>query len=165
MMRCFLLCLFLCLVHTTLAEDQLLLEATNDRDTHVDRLFLRVDEGGCPTHLLHRQSGKAEKIYATKRLEKGVVLRHESGNDVLTLKTLRFDPEKGAAVILRYLYSGIPPAEYRSVKLVMKRKGGIWSLFQEQTAKPLRAIHFQTNIASVFGIQKSIGIRAIRLLR
>jgi hypothetical protein len=156
-----LLCLLLQAVQ---ADEQLLLRATNDQDSKVDQLFLRLDGAGHPTHLLHRKTGKAEKVYTTGLLAQGVVLRMQSGQEILTLKAIKLDPDKGAAVVLTYLYSAIPPAEYRSVTLLLRKEGTTWSLFRENADKPLKALHFQTNLATALGFQKPIGIRTIKLM-
>jgi len=163
-MRLLLLLAFFFLFSPALSDEQYLLKATSDMDSRVDNLLLQVDSAGRPTHLLHRKKGKPEKVYEVSRLTKGVVLRAQSGKDVLVLRTTGFDPDRGATVFLQYLYSGVPPAEYRSVKLELKKKGHTWSLFSNNGDKPLKAIHFQTNLAQVLGYQKVIGIRSVKLL-
>ena len=146
------------------AEEQLLLTATNDQDSNVDKLILRLDKMGQPTHLIHRQSGKAEKSYSPGTLSKGVVLRRQSGKDLLKLTSMKFDPAKGASVVLDYLYSGIPPAEYKASNFALKREKGKWALYEPSGKKPLKRLHFVANTATVLGFQQAVGIREVKYL-
>lgn len=156
------LLLILCL-GSVLADEQLLLTATNDLDTGVDKLWLRLDTQGEPTHLLHRQEGKSEKTYTPSALEKGVVLRRQSGKDLLVLRTESFEASKGATIVITYLYNGIPPAAHRSMKLQLRRVKDKWRVFKDGSDESVGSMRFLANLASVFGFQQAVGIREIQL--
>lgn len=163
-MRTLIALLILLVAGTGLAEEQLLMKAANDQDSKVDSLLLRLDEKGRPTHLLHRRSKGRESIYTPQNLAQGVVLRKQSGYDLLVLRTLKFDPESGAKIELRYLYSGVPPQEYRTLTLSLKKSGKLWSLFKSGESNPIKSLMFQANLASIFGVMQPVGIRAVKVL-
>lgn len=156
--------LVLALVGVAAAEDQLLLTATNDQDQNVDKLLLRLNKKGEPTHLVHRRTGKDTSAYTPVELSKGVVLRRQMGKDLLLLKTTQFNPSNGAAVVMNYLYSGLPPEQYKNLRFDLKRRNGKWFLFKDGAKKPLRKLHFMANMGTVFGIPQAVGIRQIKLL-
>lgn len=156
--------LFLFLIAAVSAEEQTLLTATNDKDSRTEELVLRLDDAGRLDRLIHRLDAK-DKLYTVADLEAGAVLRRQSGNDVLFLTIEDFEPLKGALVRIKYLYNGIPPAEYRQLTFELRKKGGLWGLFQAQNVKPITALRFLTNYATIFGFVQPVGIKDVQIIR
>ena len=151
------------LLQPVLAKDQFLVKATNDQDKSVDELSLRVDKNGRLTHLLHIPSGRAQLVYSPGQLKNGVVLRRKSGRDLVTLKMQQFSPEKGAKVLLTYLYSAVPMESYRSLTLELTQdKDGGWCLKDSKGTK-IGSMHIKANMASVMGYRQAVGIQALEL--
>ena len=149
-------------VHPALAKDQFLVKATNDQDKSVDELSLRVDKSGRLTHLLHIPSGKAQIAYSPDQLKSGVVLRRKSGRDLVTLKMQQFSPEKGAKVLLTYLYSAVPMESYRSLTLELAQDKTGWCL-KDSKGNKIGSMHIKANMASVMGYRQAVGIQALEL--
>lgn len=158
-MRSFLLVLtsFFLFALPVQAEDQFLIRATNDQDSTVDELSLRMDGKGRLTHLLHVPSGREQLSYSPDELKRGVVLRKKSGRDLIVLKMQKFSPERGATVLLSYLYSAVPTETRRSVDLSLVREGKDWVL-KDSAGKTLVSMHIEANIATVLGYRQPVGI-------
>lgn len=159
------ICLLLLLTASSWAEDQILVKATNDKDAVKDKLLLRLDSSGDLSRLVHKASKKKVKIFTPEDLKSGAVLRKESGRDLILLKIRNFDPKRGASVTLSYLYSGIPPSEYREITMALRKKDGRWSLYDGKSKKPVKALRFLTNYAGVFGYVQPVGIKEIQIVR
>lgn len=157
----FLVC-FLLTVLPLGAEDQFLLRATNDQDSSVDELSLRLDPRGRLTHLLHIPSGRSQIAYSPVELERGVVLREKSGRDLVVLKMLKFSPERGATVLLNYLYSAVPIESRRSLELGLVREGDDWVL-KDSNGDSVASMHIKANIATVLGYRQPVGIERLIL--
>jgi hypothetical protein len=149
----------------SLGKEQKLLTATNDEDESRDTLLLDVDSQGRPGRLIHRRTGHPERRFSVSQLREGVVLRQKSGQDLLLLKLLDFDPERAADIKLTYLYSGLPPARYKSLSLELERSDGKWSVYHGDSRKPVESMRFLGHRVSVLGLQKTVGIREVRMLR
>lgn len=165
-MRNFLVAFFILLFFAVAqAEEQLILTATNDQDAKVDTLYLRLDSKGQATHLVHRASGVKERVYTSSTIEKGVVLKRKSDRDLIVLSTKDFKPKAGGAFVLRYLYTGLPPQEYRSEVFQIENKNGSWAVYQGKVDKPISAILFRANTVTAFGLTKAVGIKDIQIKR
>lgn len=145
-----------------LAEDQLLVKATNDQDKSVDELSLRIDKSGRLTHLLHIPSGRTQIAYSPGQLKSGVVLRQKSGRNLVTLKMQQFSPDKGAKVLLTYLYSAVPMESYRSLTLELTQDKDGWVL-KDSKGTRVGSMHIKANMASVMGYRQAVGIQALEL--
>lgn len=164
MRRTVYLCLlFLLLVGIASAKEQFLIKATNDQDSTVDELALKLDERGRLTHLLHTRSNGKTYSYAPPALAKGVVLRRKSGRDLITLKTTQFSPDKGADVVLTYLYSAVPTEQRRALKLKLVRDKEKWTL-ASPSGKAIQSLYIKANVASVMGFTQAIGIAELKLI-
>ncbi|MGE0493196.1 MAG: hypothetical protein AB7S38_28560 [Vulcanimicrobiota bacterium] len=154
--------LFLLLVAPGLADQQVLLTTTSDRDSERDVLRLELDSSGHPLALIQVRD-KKETHFTQADLEQGAVLKHEAGRDVAILYADSFDPEKGGRFRLHYLVSGIPPVSYDDFYLHLKPDSdGSWHLYLPGRAKPLKRLHFVLNRVGALGYQKIIGIKTIR---
>lgn len=147
-----------------LAKEQLLMTATNDQDKKIDKLSLKFDSEGVPTHLLHSRTGEKTTSYTAESLTEGVVLKRKSGKDLLLLKVLSFDAKKGGAMELKYLYRGVPSMEYRSLKLALKKHKEKWSVHTKDVRDPVKSLVFQANMATLFGRQTAVGIASIKVV-
>ena len=148
-----------------LAEDVFLLSTTNDQDSRVESLLLRLDSEGQPSFLVQRREGKTDRLYTTTDLQNGIVLRKTSGSEVLRLKTQKWHPSRGGVVTLDYLYSVVPPAVRRSLSFQLVRKQKEWLLYTEDNKNPIKSIHFVANVTTIFGYSKALGIEKIELTR
>ena len=148
-----------------MAKEQLLLSASNDIDSGEDQLVVLLDSKDRPTELIHRQTGKPERSYSPAQLKQGVVLRKQSGKDLLVLKATDFDPDSGAKIEIRYLYSGLPPATFKSLNLELSKRKKRWVVTQGKSSKPVKSLRFFANIATAFGFEKAIGIKSITVKR
>lgn len=144
------------------AKDQFLIRATNDQDTKVEELAIRVDKSGRLSHLLHSSSGRTQAAYTAQQLKNGVVLKKKSGRDLVSLKMQRFSPEKGASVVLTYLYSAVPMDSYQSIKLDLVKDKGEWVL-KDSKGRRLSSLHIRANMANVLGYRQAVGIRQLEL--
>jgi hypothetical protein len=156
-----LVCILFC-VAPTWGEDQFLVRATNDQDSSVDNLSLRLDGQGRLTHLLHIPSGRSEIAYKPAELKRGVVLREKSGRELIVLKMQQFSPERGATVVLTYLYRAVPMESYRTLKLKLVHDNGEWALRDSKGGK-VASMHIKANIASVLGYSQPVGIQKLVL--
>lgn len=157
--------ILLFLIIPALAEEQTLVLATSDKDKRVEKLCLKLDDTGEPTHLVQHMAKGGERSFTASQLAGGVVLRKESGRDVIKLSSLRFDPKRGGLFQIRYLYNGIPPEQYETVTLRLKREGEKWGLYFGKNKDPIKGLHFVSNFKSVFGLKKRIGILSVNLKR
>lgn len=144
------------------AKDQFLVKATNDQDKSVDELSLRIDKNGKLTHLLHVPSGRAQIAYSPNQLKTGVVLRRKSGRDLVVLKMQQFSPDKGAKVLLTYLYSAVPMESYRSLTLELAHDKDGWFL-KDSKGKRVGSMHIKANMANVLGYRQAVGIQTLEL--
>lgn len=141
------------------------MKTTSDKDDVVETFSIEVDEEGEVTRLWQRVEGKPDRTYTLPQLQKGVVLRQEEGRDAVRFRALRVDPRQGGSFRIDYLYSGVPPQEYRSMDLELGKPDGEWKLFSGKDTRPVTGIHFLTNVASFLGVKKIIGIRAVQVQR
>lgn len=146
------------------AQEQAILTATNDDNRDVEELVLRLDPEARPTHLLVRNSRKRDTLYPAAQIERGVVLKRQSGRDIVTLRAHRFQPDSGADLTLLYLVSGIPPEQFEREQLTLKRADRVWRVFRSQDPRPLKGVHFLTNRVTILGAVHAVGIRAIRFI-
>ena len=143
-----------------------ILTATSDQDTKVDRLLLVLDERQRATHLIHRRQNSDDRRYTEAQLRNGVALKEQAGKKVIELSTVKFKPERGGKILVRYLVNGLPPASYASKTLKVERKGKTgWGVFDGRDSRPIKTIHFLVNKLAVFGVEQVVGIRKIRLIR
>ncbi len=147
-----------------LAKEQELITATNDQDTQLEKLSLELNEKGQPVRLVHYRGSGGISRYDSKQLAKGVVLRRQSGKDAVKLNSVRFDPASGGLFRIHYLYSGVPPEEYRSLTLSLKREGATWALYAGKDDRPVRELNLLVNRKSLMGYKKVVGIREIKTL-
>lgn len=150
------------LMPPALAKDQFLIKATNDQDKSVDQLSLRIDKSGRLTHLLHIPSGRAQIAYSPGQLKRGVVLRQKSGRNLVILKMQQFLPDKGAKVLLTYLYSAVPMERYRTLTLEIAQGKDGWCL-KDSKGDKVGSMHIKANMASVLGYRQAVGIQALEL--
>lgn len=138
------------------------MRATNDQDASVDELSLRLDGKGRLTHLLHIPSGREQIAYSPNELQKGVVLRKKSGRDLVVLKMLKFSPERGATVLLTYLYSAVPMESHRSLSLKLVHDKNEWVL-KDSDGNRIASMYIKANIATVLGYRQPVGIEKLVL--
>lgn len=164
MTRGFLL-VFLFLTLGSVAKEQALLTTSSDKDDRVASFAVDVDDKGALTRLWQRETSSPARAYSLAQLKEGVVLKMESGKEVVRFQAIKVDPKKGGSFRLDYLYSGVPPEEYKSLFLELKRQDGKWKLFTKSDKRALTSLRFKTNVTSFMGIKKIIGIRSIEFSR
>lgn len=146
------------------AKEQELVTATNDQDSKLEKLSLELNERGQPVRLVHYRGGGGVARYDSKQLAMGVVLRRQAGRDAVKLNSVRFDPATGGVFQIHYLYSGVPPEEYRSLTLSLKKEGKSWALYLSQDDRPIKELSLLVNRKSLMGYSKVVGIREIKTL-
>jgi hypothetical protein len=64
-----------------------------------------------------------------------------------------------------YLFSGVPPEQWKSLTFELKKKDGQWKLFAKGDERALKGLYFKTNVTSFLGIQKIVGIKTVEYQR
>ncbi len=148
-----------------LAREQELLQTSNDKDSVVETFSLETDGSGQLSRLWQRVASKPDRSYTLEQLQGGVVLRKEDGRDAIRFRALQVDPKQGGSFRMEYLYSGIPPEEYKTMDLELRKQEGGWNLFTPRDKRPVKSLHFLTNVTTFLGMKKIIGIRAVQVKR
>lgn len=147
------------------AKEVVLVKTSSDKDDVVETFSVELDEQGRLNRLWQRVVGRPDRSYTLAQLEKGVVLRQEAGHDAVRFRSLKLDPKQGGHFRMEYLYSGVPPEEYRTMDLELRYEEGDWHLFSGKDARPVTGLHFLTNVTSFLGMKKIVGIRAVQVKR
>lgn len=148
--------LFLLLWLCALGQDSVpLLTTSNDRDSAKDIIRLQVDKENHALKILHWRDDHYWE-YPVDQLAEGVILRKSKGREVVTLKSVKFDPTEGGLLRLRYLYSGIPPRKYRHLDLHLRPDTQGWSFFCNDLA--VKNLHLKVHRKKILG---EVGIKTI----
>lgn len=158
-------CLIFLLGAVALAKEFPLVTTSSDKDERIETFAVEVDDSGKLTRLWQRTALKADRSYTLEQLKKGAVLRQEAGKEAIRFFSVKLDPRQGGTVRMDYLYSGLPPEQYKSVELELRKHDSEWSLFTKGDERSIKRLHFLTNVSSFLGMKKIIGIRAVQFRR
>ncbi len=111
---------------------QVVLKATSDAFPDVYRLSVEMDSDFRAVALLGDAEGKRQR-FPIAQIERGIVLLHDSGRDIILLQGTRFDPRSGGELLMTYLNSGLSN-RYRSVRVALERTGAQWNLLADDAA-------------------------------
>ena len=147
------------------AEEQELIRTTSDKDSVVETFSIETDAKGQLARLWQRVEGKPDRSYTLEQLQKGVVLRQEGGREAVRFRAVKVEPDQGGSFRMDYLYSAVPSEQYRSMALELRKDSSIWGLFSGSDKRPIKGLHFLTNVTSFLGMKKIIGIRDVQVDR
>lgn len=148
-----------------LADEQELIRTTSDKDNVVETFSLETDAKGQLARLWQRVEGKPDRGYTLEQLQKGVVLRQEDGREAVRFRAVKVEPGQGGSFRMDYLYSAVPSEQYRSMALELRKDKSVWSLFSGSDKRPIKGLHFLTNVTSFLGMKQIIGIREVQVGR
>ncbi len=158
-------CLLLWCALAAGAEEQHLVSTSSDKDARVETFAVELDRSGRLSKLWHREPAKADRSYTLEQLRQGVVLKLEEGEEAVRFRATEVDAERGGTFRMDYLFSGVPPRQYKSMAFDLRKHDGVWRLFSGSDKRPIKGLHFLTNVATFLGLKKIVGIRAVEFQR
>jgi len=134
---------------------------TNDEDSEILRLYVKVDTNSDITKLVTittNENGEQYKPieYSVDEVDSGVVMYKSDGRDVVKLISNHFNVQQGGVIKLDYLFNGVS-GKRKDISLDVSRNGDDWSINNDD--RNVKKLHFNSKV--VFG--KTIGIESITI--
>lgn len=144
------------------ATDQFLVQATNDEDNEVTKLYLELDENSDIVRFKKKTFSDSSLVnqeeYGQLGVTNSIVVEERKGRDILILESDNFSSHQGANVSLVYLYNGITKST-GEFSMNLERNGDVWSLTSE--GQKLTHLHLVSNKKFMVG---TIGIKYIQIV-
>lgn len=119
-------------------------------------LYMTVDEDMNAVGLrLFDNDDKTWKNFNTSNLVKGVVLKHQSGYDVIVLKSNDFEKDRGGNFQVNYLSNGLTGSR-KDFPIEIDFDGTKWDVFHAGTSISRLDFHVKKVLGQTVGIKKVI---------
>jgi hypothetical protein len=138
--------------------NQLLCTVATDAFPEKTTIRILLNENGDANGLLVEGPNETDH-FTINQLKTGATIVSVDGRSVVAIIANDLDVKSGGKLIIKYLYNGIPPVEYKGREFEVIRNGQDWSLSTNDKSgrRIFNLMYFQTN--TFFG--KTIGIEKL----